>query len=183
MSEAGAIHPICFRPIVLKNSGRDAECRNWTKSEKSAPSDINSLAQQPAPQICSKRLKLAQGRVFQHYPSIADARARPLCGSAGGHEAGRHGTKVLRLTSPPGHLNGARGGFSPNISLTTQRNRAATLSGTMGRSGSHHQTTRKDQAKDHRTSALAAPQARRLTSTPKRGRHSAKLRRELRQMC
>ena len=29
----------------------------------------------------------------------------------------------------------------------------------------HHQTTRKDQAKDHSTSALAAPQARRIAST------------------
>jgi transposase InsO family protein len=30
----------------------------------------------------------------------------------------------------------------------------------------NHQTARKDQATDHRTSALAAPQVRRLTSTP-----------------
>jgi putative transposase len=46
----------------------------------------------------------------------------------------------------------------------------------------HHQTARKDQATDHRISALATPQARRLTSTPRRGPHSANLRRELCQM-
>jgi transposase-like protein len=47
---------------------------------------------------------------------------------------------------------------------------------------SHHQTARKDQATDHRTSALATPQARRLKPIPRRGPHSAKLRRELCQM-
>jgi len=47
---------------------------------------------------------------------------------------------------------------------------------------SHHRTTRKDQATDHRTSALAAPQARRPISTPGRGQHSANLRTNLRQM-
>ena len=35
---------------------------------------------------------------------------------------------------------------------------------------------RKDQTADHRTSALAAPQTRRLTSTPRRGQYSANLR-------
>lgn len=47
---------------------------------------------------------------------------------------------------------------------------------------SNHQTKRKDQATDTRTSALATPQARRLNINPRRGPHSAILRRELCQM-
>ncbi len=39
----------------------------------------------------------------------------------------------------------------------------------------HHQTARKDQTPDNRTSALAAPQPRCITSIPRRGRHSANL--------
>src|SRR3546814_7853467 len=42
----------------------------------------------------------------------------------------------------------------------------------------HHQTARKDQTEDHRTSPLAPPQDRRLISTPGRGPHSANLRSE-----
>lgn len=49
-------------------------------------------------------------------------------------------------------------------------------------SSGDHQIARKDQATDHRTSPLAGPQARRLTSTPKQGPHSADLRRKLCQM-
>ena len=40
----------------------------------------------------------------------------------------------------------------------------------------------REKATDHRTSTLAAPQARRLTSTPRRSQHSANRRRKLRQM-
>ena len=47
----------------------------------------------------------------------------------------------------------------------------------------HPQATRKDQTADHRTSALAAPQARRVISIPRRGRCSANLRADLSQMC
>ena len=47
---------------------------------------------------------------------------------------------------------------------------------------SHHRTTRKDQAKDNRIPTLAAPNARRLTSTQDRGRHSTNPTRPLRQM-
>jgi putative transposase len=50
-----------------------------------------------------------------------------------------------------------------------------------GRAASH-QTARKDQTTDHRTSPLAAPQARRLTSTPNRGPHSTNPRPHLRQI-
>ena len=46
----------------------------------------------------------------------------------------------------------------------------------------HHQTARTDQATDHRTSTLAAPQARRLTPASRRGPLSANLRPDLRQM-
>lgn len=46
----------------------------------------------------------------------------------------------------------------------------------------HHQRARKDQVTVHRTSALAVPQARRLTSNHGSGLHYANLRRDLRQM-
>jgi hypothetical protein len=49
-------------------------------------------------------------------------------------------------------------------------------------SGNHHRTKGKDQTADNRTPALSAPQTRRLTSTSKRGRHSANTPPILRQM-
>jgi putative transposase len=44
------------------------------------------------------------------------------------------------------------------------------------------QTARKDQTTNHPTSSLAVPQARRITSTPRRGRNSANRQPKLSQM-
>jgi len=93
---------------------------------------------------------------------------------------------AARLPDIEFYLEGLWQGFRNEINdrlLAAELFNGAQVSSLQFRPGaSHHQTTRKDQTTDHQTSALAAPQARRLISVPRRSLNSANLRRELCQM-
>ena len=93
------------------------------------------------------------------------------------HPAG----ELLPARRPRGPDRGVRRALQPK-SLPREPEQRDARRRLLRQGSGHHQTARKDQATDHRTSALATQQARRITSILKRGHNSANLRHELRQM-